>query len=204
MSDSINQEDEKYEDEIHLSSSKAIETLLQVTASNDHRLSDMADNKAQILITVNSIIISAIISLVLKNLKDNKFLILPSYILLSVSLFTMILAILATRPSIPKGRFSKKDLADKKVNLLFFGNFYRMKLDDYAKGMKSILNDKEFLYDSLIKDVHAQGVVLGRKYRLLRAAYNVFMFGLVLAIITFVLSSMHHINISAPTIHTIQ
>ncbi|SEO96253.1 hypothetical protein SAMN05192574_11770 [Mucilaginibacter gossypiicola] len=169
-----------------------IETLLKVTASTDQRLSDMADNKAQILITVNSIIISAIISLVLRKLKDNSFLILPSYLLLTVSLATMILAILSTRPSIPKGRFSTKDLADKKANLLFFGNFYRMKLDDFAAGMKNVLHDKEYLYDSLIKDIHTQGVVLGRKYRLLRAAYNVFMFGLIIAIITFIISSMVH------------
>jgi hypothetical protein len=169
-----------------------IETLLRVTANNDHQLSDMADNKAQILITVNSIIISAIISLLLRNLKDNPFLVLPSYVLLSVSLFTMILAILATRPSIPMGRFTAKDVANKKVNLLFFGNFYKMKLDDYAKGMKSILNDQEYLYNSLIKDVYSQGVVLGRKYRLLRAAYNVFMFGLIVAIIMYIVSSMRH------------
>jgi hypothetical protein len=169
-----------------------IETLLKVTAGNDHRLSDMADNKAQILITVNSIIISAIISLVLRKLKESPFLVLPSYILLTVSLITMILAILATRPSLPRGKFSAKDLAQKKVNLLFFGNFYGMSLDEYSAGMKIILQDKEFLYDSLIKDVHSQGVVLGRKYRLLRSAYNVFMFGLIVAIITFIVSSMLH------------
>ncbi|WP_114938261.1 Pycsar system effector family protein [Mucilaginibacter endophyticus] len=169
-----------------------IETLLKVTASTDQRLSDMADNKAQILITVNSIIISAIISLVLRKLKDNSFLVLPSYLLLTVSLATMILAILSTRPSIPRGKFSTKDIDDKKANLLFFGNFYRMKLDDFAAGMKNVLHDKEYLYDSLIKDIHTQGVVLGRKYRLLRAAYNVFMFGLIIAIITFIISSMVH------------
>jgi hypothetical protein len=169
-----------------------IETLLKVTASTDQRLSDMADNKAQILITVNSIIISAIISLLLRKLKDNSFLVLPSYLLLTVSLATMILAILSTRPSIPRGKFSTKDIEDKKVNLLFFGNFYRMKLDDFAAGMKNVLHDKEYLYDSLIKDIHTQGVVLGRKYRLLRAAYNVFMFGLIIAIITFIVSSMVH------------
>jgi hypothetical protein len=67
-----------------------------------------------------------------------------------------------------------------------------MKLDDFAAGMKNVLHDKEYLYDSLIKDIHTQGVVLGRKYRLLRAAYNVFMFGLIIAIITFIVSSMVH------------
>jgi hypothetical protein len=173
----------------------AIETLLRLTAANDHRLSDMADNKAQILITVNSIIISAIVSLVLKNLKDNQFLSLPTYILLFVSLVTMILAILATRPSIPKGRFSKKDLLSRKVNLLFFGNYYRMNLEDYKDGMKTVIADPVFLFDNLIMDVHSQGRVLGRKYLLLRSAYNVFMIGLVISIITFFVSSMKHISL---------
>jgi hypothetical protein len=67
-----------------------------------------------------------------------------------------------------------------------------MKLDDFAIGMKQVLNDKEYLYETLIKDIHTQGVVLGRKYRLLRAAYNVFMFGLIIAIIAFIVSSMKH------------
>jgi len=174
----------------------AIEELLRVTAGNDHRLSDMADNKAQILITVNSIMISAIISLVLRKLDEDQFLILPTYILLSVSLITMILSIMATRPTVPKGKFSQSELENKTVNLLFFGNFYAMKLEDYAKGMKTVLNDQEFLYDSLIKDVYSQGVVLGRKYRLLRAAYSVFMFGLIISIITFIASSMWHTGVA--------
>jgi hypothetical protein len=174
----------------------AIEELLRVTAGNDHRLSDMADNKAQILITVNSIMISAIISLLLRKLDEDQFLILPTYMLLSVSLITMILSIMATRPSVPKGKFSQSDLENKTVNLLFFGNFYAMKLDEYSKGMKTVLNDPEFLYDSLIKDVYSQGVVLGRKYRLLRAAYSVFMFGLIISIITFIASSMLHTGVA--------
>jgi hypothetical protein len=163
----------------------SIEALLKVTAGNDHRLSDMADNKAQILITVNSIILSAIISLVLGRLRDTSYLVEPSLILLATSLVTLILAILATRPSLPKGRFTATDLKAKKVNLLFFGNFYKMKIKDYAAGMSHVLSDDEFLYQTLIKDEYTQGIVLGRKYRLLRAAYNVFMFGLIIVIIVF-------------------
>jgi hypothetical protein len=66
----------------------------------------------------------------------------------------------------------------KTVNLLFFGNFYKMSLEEYTYGMEKMMDDKDFLYGSLIKDVYAQGVVLGKKYRLLRIAYNIFMFGL--------------------------
>ncbi len=167
---------------------KGIETMFRITSSNNQRLSDMADNKAQLLITVNSIILSLIVSLVLRRLEDNAFLIVPTFILLMVSLSCIIFSILATRPSIPDGQFSDNDLERKKVNLLFFGNFYKMALSDYAKGMVKVMNDKEFLYGTLITDVYSQGVVLGRKYKLIRIAYNIFMFGLIAAVLAYVVS----------------
>ncbi|HTE01280.1 MAG TPA: Pycsar system effector family protein [Mucilaginibacter sp.] len=168
---------------------KGIETMFRISSSNHSRLSDMADNKAHILITVNSIILSAVISLVLRKIENNGFLTLPSFILLIVSLVTIIFAILATRPSIPNGTFSKKEIDEKRVNLLFFGNFYRMSLTDYTDAMVKVMNDSEFLYDNLIRDVYFQGIVLGKKYRLLRVAYNIFMVGLTISVIAFIVSS---------------
>lgn len=165
---------------------RGIETMFRITSGNNQRLSDMADNKAHILITVNSIILSAIISLVLRKLDENSIITYPTFCLLTVSVVTIVVAILATRPSIPPGEFTQQDIDEKKVNLLFFGNFYRMKLEDYAAGMRKVMSDSEFLYGTLIKDVYSQGVVLGRKYRLLRLAYNIFMFGLILSVLWFV------------------
>ncbi|RZL50576.1 MAG: phosphohydrolase [Pedobacter sp.] len=167
---------------------KGIETMFRITSANNQRLSDMADNKAQLLITVNSIILSLIVSLVLRRLEDNAFLIVPTFILLMVSLSCIIFSILATRPSIPDGLFTQNDIERKKVNLLFFGNFYKMALNDYSKGMITVMNDQEFLYGTLITDVYSQGVVLGRKYKLIRIAYNIFMFGLIAAVLAYVVS----------------
>lgn len=169
---------------------KGIETMFRITSGNNQRLSDMADNKAHILITVNSIILSAIISLVLRKLEENSFLTIPSFMLLTVSLLSMIFSILATRPSIPAGTFTKDDIDKKRVNLLFFGNFYKMNMEDYTNGMIKVMNDRDFLYGTLIRDVYSQGVVLGRKYRLLRVAYNIFMFGLILAVLAFIIASV--------------
>lgn len=171
---------------------KGIETMFRITSSNNQRLSDMADKKAHILITVNSIILSAIISLVLRKLDTNGYLIVPTIILLAVSLTTMTFSILATRPTIPHGTFNQGDLDNKSVNLLFFGNFYRMGLDQYAAGMKLVMEDKDFLYGTLIKDVYSQGAVLGRKYFLLRWAYNIFMFGLIVSVVAFIITSVIH------------
>jgi hypothetical protein len=169
---------------------RGVETMFRITSGNNQRLSDMADKKAHILITVNSIILSAIISLVLRRVDKQNFLLIPSIVLLANCLVTMILSILATRPKIPDGTFQEQQLQQKEVNLLYFGNFYSMPLGEYTKGMFSVMNDSVFLYHMLISDVYAQGVVLGRKYRLLRLAYNIFMYGLILSICCFIIFSL--------------
>lgn len=168
---------------------RGIETMFRVTSTNHQRLSDMADNKAHIMISTNSIILSVILSLLLRKLEDNPHLIIPTLLLLIICVVTMVFSILATRPSIPKGIFTNEDIQEKRVNLLFFGNFYRMSLPDYENGMNKLMDDSDFLYGSLIKDIYSQGVVLGRKYRLLRVAYNVFMFGIVAAVLAFIIAS---------------
>jgi predicted metal-dependent HD superfamily phosphohydrolase len=167
---------------------KGIETMFRITSANNQRLSDMADNKAHILITVNSIMLSLIVSLLLRRLEDHGNLIIPTFILLLVSLTCVVVSILSTRPSIPKGEFTQEDMDKKKVNLLFFGNFYKMSLPSYTDGMIKVMNDKDFLYGTLITDVYSQGVVLGRKYKLIRLAYNIFMFGLIAAVLAFVIA----------------
>lgn len=167
---------------------RGVETMFRITSSNNQRLSDMADNKAQILITVNSIILSAIISLLLRKLDEYSQFTLPTFALLTISVVTIVICILATRPSVPRGIFTQEDIDNKKVNLLFFGNFYAMNFEDYKAGMLSVMADKEFLYGTLIKDVYSQGVVLGKKYKMLRLAYSIFMFGLVCSMIGFVIA----------------
>ncbi|MCX2479530.1 DUF5706 domain-containing protein [Pedobacter sp. MC2016-15] len=168
---------------------KGIETMFRITSGNNQRLSDMADNKAHIMISTNSIILSVILSILLRKLEDNPHLIIPTLILLVICVVTMVFSILATRPAVPEGTFTDEDIRQKKVNLLFFGNFYRMDLPQYAAGMEKIMEDREFLYGTLIKDVYSQGVVLGRKYRLLRIAYNVFMFGIIGSVLAFVIAA---------------
>jgi hypothetical protein len=105
-----------------------------------------------------------------------------------VCLCAIVFAILATRPNISSGKFTREDINRKRTNLLFFGNFHRMKLDDYMWGMKEMLKDGDYLYGSLIKDIYFLGVVLGKKYRFLRISYTVFMFGFVIAILSFFLA----------------
>ena len=169
---------------------KGIETMFRISSSNHQRLSDMADNKAHIMISTTSIILSVLLSVLLRKLEDNPNLILPTMLLLAVCVVTMVFSILATRPNLPNGTFTPQDIDEKKVNLLFFGNFYRMSYDEYSSAMHVMMEDSEFLYGSLIKDVYSQGVVLSRKYRLLRKAYDIFMFGIIFSVLSFAVAAL--------------
>lgn len=169
---------------------KGVETMFRVASTNHQRLSDMSDNKAHIMISVNSIIISVIIGLVIRRLDATPNIIIPTMILLTGSMIAVIFSVLATRPKIPDGLFRKDQVDNKTVNLLFFGNFYRMPYEDYYDGMKKVMADREFLYGSLIRDIHSQGMVLGRKYKLLRISYTIFMFTLVISIFAFAIATI--------------
>ena len=100
----------------------------------------------------------------------------------------MIFSILSTRPKVTTGKFTKEDVAQKKVNLLFFGNFHKMPLEDFQDGMLEIMNDRDYLYKSLMKDLYFLGIVLEKKYRLLRIAYNIFMVGIIVSVVAFVVA----------------
>jgi predicted metal-dependent HD superfamily phosphohydrolase len=186
MKEELKKEDKKKEDK----PDRGIDTLFRVTLGNHTRLSGIADSKANILLSVNAIIISIALSTLIPKLDSprNVHLVIPTFIMLMSSVITIIFAILSTRPKVTKGVFTKKDIEDKKVNLLFFGNFYKMPLEDYKWAMNEMMKDREYLYNSMIKDLYYLGIVLEKKYRLLRIAYNIFMIGIVLSVIAFVIA----------------
>jgi hypothetical protein len=165
--------------------SKGIQTMLRLTSGNHLHLSDMADNKANILISVNSIIISVILGVMLRKLEEVPYLTFPTIIFLIVSVTTIVIAIMATRPKISNGAFTKQDIIDKKTNLLFFGNFHKASLAEYDEAMRQMMQDTDYLYGSLIKDIYTLGIVLSRKYKLIRLAYNIFMIGLIISVLAF-------------------
>jgi predicted metal-dependent HD superfamily phosphohydrolase len=180
--------------------SKGIQTMLRLTSENHLKLSDMADHKANILISVNSIIISVILSVLLRKLSDAPYLTVPSIIFLLVAVTTIVISILATRPKISGGTFSEQDIQDKKVNLLFFGNFHRASFDQYNIAMRTMMRDTDYLYGSLIKDIYYLGTVLGRKYRLIRWAYNIFMIGIIVSVVAFAVAAFFHDTTTTNTI----
>ncbi len=171
---------------------RGIETMFRTTSKNHLTLSAMADNKANILISINSILLSVVVTILMRKLENNPHLIIPTFALTLVCLVTIVTAILATRPNVSTGKFTKDDILKKKTNLLFFGNFHGVDLEDYEWGMKEMMKDADYLYSSLIRDIYFLGAVLGKKYRLLRISYTIFMFGIVIAVLLFAISVLFY------------
>jgi HD superfamily phosphodiesterase len=167
---------------------RGIQTFYRVALRNHIKLSDIADTKANILLSVNAIIISVVLANLLSKLDSNPFLVWPTAIFVVSSTITMVLAVIATRPNVTRGEFTKEDVENKSVNLTFFGNFHKMELSQYQWAIDELIKDKDYVYSSLTKDLYFLGKVLDRKYRILRVTYTIFVLGIIISIIAFGIS----------------
>lgn len=164
---------------------RGVESMLRLTARNQINLSSIADNKANILISINSIVLTVLVSIGIGRISDYPVITFPAIVFLITCVSTIVLAILSTRPKISSGKFSKEDIHNKRVNLLFFGNFFKMEMEEYEWAMKEMMADTDYLYSSMIRDQYSLGKVISKKYRLLRVAYTVFMIGIILSSLLF-------------------
>ncbi len=164
---------------------RGIETMFRTAIKNHMDLSAMADSKANIMLSINALVLSIIISSLFSKFDKNPQLIFPTIFMLIVCLTTIVMATLSTRPKITVGKFTVEDVKNKRANLLFFGNFHEMNINDYEWGMKELMKDGDYLYGSMIRDLHSLGVVLNKKYRYLRLTYIIFMYGMIISVLLY-------------------
>lgn len=180
----------KDKDDKKLKEGRGIETLYRSVYQYHIDLSGIADNKANIMISINTIIISLVITLFgsgytftsQDSLESIRF-VFPIALLLVTSLLAVIFAILSARPNVTTKE--KFELASKKGSALFFGNFAQLQLNEFINHIKMLKKEKEELYDSMTVDIYYLGSVLVRKYRLLTWSYNIFMTGMILCALGF-------------------
>lgn len=162
---------------------RAMDNLFRIVINTHLQLSAMADNKANMLITVSSLILS----LSLYNVND------PTLRLTIICMgltcvATILLAVYATVPNLPP-RVENPDPQSPGFNIIFFGYFSQLEYPVFAQEMQKVINERSRVYDSLARDLYNLGKVLGdRKYRFIRYSYIVFMSGLLISVITLVLS----------------
>ena len=178
---------------------RGIETMFRTMYSNHMKLSDMADKKASMMISLNAVILSIIItylgakSSILAptggtSFTRNPILAVPMGILLLTALGSVTTAILSAQPDVTSFAWLKKNpeiATNRRVNLLFFGQFTKLSLQRFQDGMRELMRQKDTLYNNMVTDVYYLGEVLDRKYKLLRVSYSIFMVGLILTALSF-------------------
>lgn len=170
-----------------IGSSKSAQTQLKTALRNHIDLSAIADNKANIMLSVNAIVITVGLPILIDRSYTHPEMIIPTAILAAASLISMIFATLSTRPAKMKGETTNEMIRTKKSNLFFFGNFYRMGFEEYEDGMRTVVGDNEILDNSITRDLFYLGKSLGMKFKYLRWCYNIFMYGIGIAMISFII-----------------
>lgn len=171
---------------------RGVETMYRATYRTHVNLSSIADNKANIMLSVNAIVLSVVVANLATKLDSNPHLVVPTIILVGVCLASLFYAIQATRPKVTEGKSSLEDIKARRSNLLFFGNFYSMPIDDFHYGMMEMIRDEDFLYSSMTRDLYYLGVVLAKKYTFLRICYNIFLYGIIVAVVAFLVAIVYH------------
>ena len=174
--------------EAALKPEKGVETMYRVALRNHNQLSKIADNKANIMLSITAIMLSLILSSLAPKIDSNQRLLIPTILIIIVNLITMFFAIMATRPKVSSAPYSREKFLSNKINLLFFGNFYKIPLEEFEWGMEKLREDRDLLYGSLSKDLYFLGSVLAKKYKFLQYAYAVFMAGLIISTVAFILA----------------
>ena len=165
----------------------AVDNILRVNHGNQMRLGLMADAKANIMITVASVVFSVAIA----NL-DNELVKWPLLTFAFGCFFALLFAIFAIIPKTdyPKDVTGDIDRKSPFFNPLFFGHFAHLPIEEYKDDYAETLMTDDSIYDALAGDIYGQGKVLAlRKYKFLKWSYMSFLFGMISAIIVFVLQS---------------
>jgi hypothetical protein len=165
--------------------SRTLDTMFRTTMSNHVHLTVLADRKAALMISMNSIIISIMVSFLVNKFEEYPNLMIPTGLMALVSLLTITFAILSTKPNTNQKKASDLPVDLLSLDLLFFGDYLVLSPEEYKQHMKALIVSDDQLYDSLIKSIYSQGKVISRKFRLLKIAYNVFMIGFPLVVLCY-------------------
>ncbi|MCB9285549.1 MAG: hypothetical protein H6563_15960 [Lewinellaceae bacterium] len=170
--------------------SSGIQTFFRTSYRNHINLSSIADSKANIMISVNAILISVMISAIsYKNITETTpMIMMPTVIFLVTGLTSLTFAVLSARPKVTRLNEGTHDKERIKQNLFFFGNFVNLRLDEYEEAMDAIFRDGELLYGNMVRDMYNLGQVLDKKYRYLTLSYNIFIAGFIATVVFFMIA----------------
>ncbi|GAB5533974.1 MAG: hypothetical protein Rubg2KO_02230 [Rubricoccaceae bacterium] len=169
-----------------LGTKRGIETLFRTNYRVNMDLTSLADTKANIMISINGLIVSILIASIAPKVDANPWLLAPTSALLVGCLISLVFAILAARPRVQSTLVTKESALKNRTNVLFFGNFHHLTQGEYVDVMKEVVQDPTQIYEMMIKDIYGVGSVLQKKYELIRKSYTVFLCALVVGVLSFI------------------
>ena len=171
-----------------LEGNKSAQMIFKTTLRNHIDLTSIADNKSNMMLSISALIITIAMPLLAGNLEESPFLLLPITLLILTCVLCIVFATIATQPVKTTGKTDLSKISKGETNLFFYGNFHKMNLDEYIKGIREVSSDDNILDNSIVRDLFFLGKALGEKFHLLRRCYIVFMVGMILTVISFALS----------------
>lgn len=157
----------------------SVDYALTATKANFASLTSNADQKANIIIAITSLIFTISLGQIGELEKGH----LASLVVLMLfSLASLLLAIISVTPNYRQRSKSIARMKKSEMNLFFFGHFSRLTYEEYREEMIKLFSSDKELYDSMLKDIYQMGVVLHReKFKILFYSYRFFFVGLLLS-----------------------
>jgi Family of unknown function (DUF5706) len=156
---------------------------LKIAANNCRQLIVQTDRKAHLLVQVNAVMISVLLTFAIRMPQQHRLVILPIGTQLITCLTVIILSLAVTRPKLKDMIGSAPSFSSSNGNLLFFGMYTGMELEEYVQEMEYMFGDVDSICETLIREIFHQARVLGQKYKFLRLAYTAFLLGTAISII---------------------
>jgi HD superfamily phosphodiesterase len=173
---------------------RGVDTIYRVTLRNHINLSSIADGKANMIISINTLVLSILITATSAGFGfsedyfiQNRRFIFPVLLLMLTSLLAITFAVFSAIPKVSGQEFTEEDVKSHKVSLLYFGNFLKIPKEEFVGYLRDLKHDQEVLYDDLSRDLYNLGAVLSKKYRLLTISYRLFVGGLGLSFLVFII-----------------
>jgi hypothetical protein len=166
-----------------------LDQMLRQTRAHHVQLSQMADRKANMIMTVASLLVPLSI----------RYIQMPQFRFAAFTMigFCILTVVLSTYAALPKVRYKKKSVKQEaqnpSFNLLFFGSFSNMDYPEFKDAMEEVLNDHNRTYEVQIREIYTMGRYMDRwKYRFVRMAYLSFIAGVIISSCVYLVS--HFLN----------
>jgi hypothetical protein len=173
---------------------RSISTYYRINFQNHINLSSVSDRKANVMISLNTVILAVIVILSgmgltfynQLNANNNYRFFAPVIVLLLSSLLSIIFSILSARPKVNGNRSDINKIRENKTSLISSMNFRNLNLNDFVIHMRELKKDPQWIYDNLSTELYYFVIALNEKYRLLHWSYTIFMIGIGISTILFV------------------